>query len=231
MPVLPRLGVGFQAGTSVVLSNLKGSPYPEPDATIRDQIFTTVGMFQRINREEGAFTWGFAYDWLFDDYYSNFHFGQWRVKAAWEFNPCNEIGIQAAVPEHGSTGYIPDLYRQHPRRAFQADCARQLVLEHTWSNDASLTGRFGMAERPGLFVFGSESRVPLTKNLALTSDFTYIMPNAGGRARCARPRKSGMSRSVIEFVLGGFGHGCSGRFQPFLPVADNGSLAVRELGP
>ena len=82
VPVFPRLGMAFQAGTSVVLSNLKGSPYPEPNATIRDQVFTTVGMFQRFNREDGAFTWGFAYDWLFDTYYSDFQFGQWRVKAA-----------------------------------------------------------------------------------------------------------------------------------------------------
>ena len=55
-----------------------------------------------------------------------------------------------------------------------------LYWRHTWGNDASLTGRFGMAERPGEFVFGTESRVPLTKNLALTSDFSYIMPNAAG---------------------------------------------------
>jgi hypothetical protein len=34
----------------------------------------------------------------------------------------------------------------------------------------------------------------------------------------------------LEFVLGGFGHGSTARFRPFLPVADNGSMAVRELG-
>ena len=35
VPILPRLGVGLQAGTATVLSNLEGSPYPEPNATIR----------------------------------------------------------------------------------------------------------------------------------------------------------------------------------------------------
>ena len=96
--VLPGLGVGLQAGTAAVLSNLKGSPYPEPNATIRDQIFTTVGMFQRINREQGVFTWGFAYDWLFDDYYSNFHFGQWRVKAAYESIPATSSVFRHPCP-------------------------------------------------------------------------------------------------------------------------------------
>ena len=130
VPVLPRLGVGLQAGTSAVLSNLKGSPYPEPNATIRDQIFTTVGMFQRINREEGAFTWGFAYDWLFDDYYSNFHFGQWRVKAAWEFDPCNEIGISGGLARARLVGLrSPISSATSTIVQFQADYARLLVLE------------------------------------------------------------------------------------------------------
>ena len=226
--VLPCLGVGLQAGTAAVLSNLKGSPYPEPNATIRDQIFTTVGMFQRINREQGVFTWGFAYDWLFDDYYSNFHFGQWRVKAAYELNPCNEFGIQASLPEHGSTGYLPDFFGNITDVHFKPITQGNLYWKHTWDNDASWTGRLGMAERPGLFVFGSESRMPLTKNLALTSEITYIMPNAAGGP-------DGQTQEIwnvsvgMEFVLGGFGHRCATPFRPFLPVADNGSLAVREI--
>ncbi|MGA2253235.1 MAG: DUF6666 family protein [Thermoguttaceae bacterium] len=228
VPVLRRLGVGLQAGTSVVLSNLKGSPYPAPNATIRDQIFTTVGMFQRINRDDGAtFTWGFAYDWLFDDYYSNFHFGQWRVKAAYETDPCNEFGIQTSLPEHGSTGYLPDVFGNIQAIPFKPITQGFLYWKHTWSNDATLTGRFGMAERPGLFVFGSESRVPLSRNLALTSDVTYIMPNAAGGA-VAQTQEIWNVSVGLEFALGGFGHSCTGRFQPFLPVANNGSLAVRE---
>jgi hypothetical protein len=230
VPVLPRLGLGLQAGTSAVLSNLKGSPYPEPDATVRDQIFTTVGMFQRIQREEEVLTWGFAYDWLFDDYYSNFHFGQWRVKGTWELNPCNELGIQASLPEHGSTGYLPDFFGNIDEVRFKPITQGYLSWKHTWSNDASLTGRLGIAERPGEFVFGGEGRVPLTKNMALTGDFSYIMPNTEG-GPIGQTQEIWNVSVGIEFVLGGFRHGCAGRFQPFLPVADNASMAVRELGP
>jgi len=233
MPILPRLGVALQAGTSVVLSNLKGSNFPQQNAIIRDQVFTTVGMFQRIKREEGAFTWGFAYDWLFDDYYSNFHFGQWRVKAAYEPDPCNEFGIQASLPEHGSSATLTDFLGNTDILSFKPITQGNLYWKHTWSNEASLTGRFGLAERPGEFVFGAESRVPLTKNLALTSDFSYIMPSAAGGLN-ASLEGSGQAQEVwnvsvgIEIALGGFSHGCASRFQSFLPVADNGSLAVRE---
>ncbi len=232
VPILPRLGVALQAGSSVVLSNLKGSNLPEFNSRIRDQVFATVGMFQRINSEEGAFTWGFAYDWLFDDYYSNFHFGQWRVKASFEPDSCNEFGIQASVPEHGSSATLTDFFGNTDILGFKPMTQGYLYWKHTWSNDASLTGRFGMAERPGEFVFGTESRVPLTKNLALTSDFSYIMPSAGGGPNASLER-SGQAQEIwnvsvgIEIVLGGFSRGCAARFQPFLPVADNGSLAAR----
>ncbi len=206
-------------------------------ATSREQVFTTVGMFQRITREEGAFTWGFAYDWLFDNYYSDFHFGQWRVKGAWEFDPCNEIGIQASVPEHGSTGSIFDfVINDYDHFDFKPIAQGYLYWKHTWSNDASLTGRIGVAERPGEFVFGATGRVPLTENLALTSDFSYIMPNASGGPNLSN-EGSAQAQEIwnvsvgIEFVLGGFGRGSAARCQPFLPLADNGSLAVRQTNP
>jgi hypothetical protein len=58
--ISPRLGIGVQAGASVILSDLKGTPYPSPNSSIRDQLFATMGMFQRITTQNGAFTWGFA---------------------------------------------------------------------------------------------------------------------------------------------------------------------------
>jgi hypothetical protein len=229
VPILPRLGIGLQAGTSTVLSNLKGSPYPEPNATIRYQTFATVGMFQRLNRENGAFTWGFVYDWLFDDYYSDFQFGQWRVKGAWEINPCNEIGISAAVPDRGSSGMIPNFLGGFDVVSFRPITQGYLYWRHTWENNASLTGRLGVAERPGEFLFGAESRVPLTRHLALTGDFSYIMPNAAGGA-IGQTQEIWNVSVGMELVLGGFGRCGATRFQPFMPVADNGSLAVRETG-
>ncbi|MGO9110555.1 MAG: DUF6666 family protein [Thermoguttaceae bacterium] len=229
VPIFSRLGVGLQAGTSTVLSNLKGSPYPEPNATIRYQVFATVGLFQRINRDDAAFTWGFVYDWLFDNYYDDLEFGQWRLKAAWEFDPCNEIGISAAVPDHGSSGTIPNFLGGFDVLSFKPIAQGYLYWKHTWDNDASLTGRVGVAERPGEFVFGGESRVPVTKHLALTGDFSYIMPNAAGGA-VGQTQEIWNVSFGIEFVPGGFGRSCAPRFRPFQPVADNGSLAVRELG-
>jgi hypothetical protein len=231
MPILPRMGIALEGGVSTVLSNLKGSPYPAPNASIRDQVFTTAGLFQRINLQDGgAVTWGFAYDWLFDDYYSNFHFGQWRVKGAYEFSPYNEVGILAALPEHGSTGQIPNFFGGVDDLHFKPITQGYVYWKHTWCNEASLTGRLGMAERPGLMVFGAESRVPLTQGLALTGDFNYIMPNAAGGS-IAQTQEMWNVSVGIEIVPGGFGRCGRTCLQPFLPVANNGSMAIRELGP
>ncbi len=247
VPVLPRLGVALQAGASIVYSDLKGTNYPlsatnPVPATSRDQVFTTVGMFQRIDRgENGAYTWGFAYDWLFDNYYSSLNFGQWRVKAAYELDPCNEFGIQASLPEHGSTGYIYDSLANGGNGGYDAFSFKPiaqgfLYWKHTWCNDASLTGRFGVAERPGLFVFGAEGRVPLTRQVALRGDFTYIMPNSPGGLNDSN-EGSAQAQEIwnvsvgIEFMLGGFGRCSATRLQPFLPVADNGSLAIHQSNP
>ena len=227
--VFPRLGFGLQAGLADVLSNLKGTPYPEPNATSRNQVFVTVGMLQRINREQGAFTYGFAYDWLFDNYYSDFHFGQWRVKGAWSMDPCNEIGIEAAIPEHGDSGQIPTFFGTTQIVSFKPIAQGDLYWTHTWCNDASVTGRLGVAERPGEFTFGVDSRVPLTESIALTNEVSYIMPDAAGGA-VGQTREIWNVSVGIEFVPGGFGHGGCGCFKPFIPVANNGSMAVRELG-
>ena len=82
IPVARRLGIGFQAGTNVIMSDFHGTLFT--NSGIRTQNFTSLGFFQRVPQEYGSLNWGFTYDWLFDDYYDKFNFGQWRVKLGWE---------------------------------------------------------------------------------------------------------------------------------------------------
>ncbi len=227
--IFQRWGIALQAGLAADLSNLKGSPYPFPNATMRDQYFTTTGIFQRINRDDGsAITWGFAYDWLFDDYYSNFHFGQWRVKGEYEASECDAFGVEASIAEHGSSGELPNFFGGVDVFSFKPITQGDLYWTHTFENFASLTGKFGVAERPGNFVFGSDGCVPITRNLALTGGFTYIMPDVG-----AGP--TGQTQEIwnvsvgIEIVPGGFRRCGASALRPFLPVANNGTFAVKEV--
>ena len=227
--IFQRLGIAMQAGLAADLTNLKGSPFPFPNATMRDQYFTTAGIFQRINRDDGsAITWGFAYDWLFDDYYSDFHYGQWRVKGEYEASECDAFGVEASIPEHGSSGVLPNIFGGVDVFSFKPITQGDLYWTHTFENFASLTGRFGVAERPGNFVFGSDGCVPITRNLALTGGFSYIMPNVGAGPEGQTEEIWNVSVG-IELVPGGFRRCGASALRPFIPVANNGTFAVKEV--
>ncbi len=85
-----------------------------------------------------------------------------------------------------------------------------------------------MVERPGNFLFGADGCVPVTRFMALTASYTYIMPNTGA-GDIAQTQEMWNVSVGIELVPGGFRRCGASALRPFLPVADNGSLAVREL--
>jgi hypothetical protein len=99
--------------------------------------------------------------------------------------------------------------------------------KHTWCNDASLTGRFGVADKPNDFIFGIDGRAPISQSMALIGSVTYLKPVGTG--------VDGQTTDMwnvsvgVEFVPGGFRHGQAGRFTPVLPVADNGTFCIREV--
>ena len=224
VPIAPELGIGFQAGSRVILSDFGGTLFT--DSTMRTQDFTSVGFFQRIPHEEGSLNWGFTYDFLFDDYYDNLRFGQWRVKLGWEMNCWNEVGIWAAIREHGQTAI---LNLNSTITEITSRCVTQgnLYWRHTWLNDASVTGRIGLAESPNLLVLGADGRVPISPHMAIIGGFTY-MPSTNPGFPNGQAQEVWNVSVGLEFVPHIFCHGLAGRFTPVLPVADNGSMAVQE---
>jgi hypothetical protein len=225
MPLFRRLGVGLQAGTKEILSDFHGTLYT--DRGTRSQDFTSFGLFQRIPRGEGSIAWGFTYDWLFDHYYADFTFTQWRIKAAWEMNPWNEVGGWATIRERGDSAELSQGESTLPVQ-FRPANQGNFYWKHTWCNDVSLTGRMGLAQDPGEMVFGMDGRVPLSPRLALTSSFTYILPGAAG-GTVGRDGEFWNVSMGLEFVPGGFRRCLAARFTPLLPVADNGTMAIREV--
>ena len=183
IPVSQRLGIGIQLGSRVVMSDLSGTPWT--DEQMRTQDFTTIGVFQRLQCCERSFSYGFVYDWLFDNYDAKMRFGQWRIKAAWSRNPWNEVGIWAAIREHGSIGSPPDF---GSLATFRPSNQGNLYWKHTWCNEASLTGRIGVAEATNSVILGADARLPLNPRWAVTGGFTYAMPPTTRPAWARRPR-------------------------------------------
>jgi hypothetical protein len=85
-----------------------------------------------------------------------------------------------------------------------------------------------MAQAPNSVIVGMDGLVPISPRLALTSTFSYISPSARG----GQPGQSQEIWNVavgLEFALGGFRRCPANRFAPLLPVADNGTMAIREV--
>ena len=154
------------------------------------------------------------------------HFAQWRVKIAEEINPHNEIGVWAAIQDHGATADVtlPDgTFIEEDQ--FKPIDQGYLYWRHLWANSATTTASLGVAENPGEFI---RRRRPGAADPAasLISGFTFILPRAAG--------VNGQGNEMwnvsvgIEFVPGG--KNCCGTLAgPLFPVADNGSFILRRL--
>jgi hypothetical protein len=234
VPLLPRMGLGLQAGANVVLSDFHGFEVYDygPNAVgSRTQEFTSVGLFQRVPWRDGSLAWGFTYDWLFDHYYDNFTFTQWRIKLAWEANPWNEFGGWATLRERGDTGAIDSqIIGTFSNLHFRPLEQGNWYWRHTWCNEVSLTGRLGFAQFPGAVITGVDGKVPISPRLALTSSFAYVIPSGKGVAAAALPGAAEFWNVSmgLEFVPGGFRRCSPNRFAPLLPVADNGTMMIKE---
>ncbi|HYW77940.1 MAG TPA: DUF6666 family protein, partial [Thermoguttaceae bacterium] len=175
---------------------------------------------------EGKMKWGFAYDWLHDDYFDSITLGQWRVKLAYDWDCTNEIGLWANIPERSSAAWVDVAGTQGRFERFEAVAQGNFYLRHFWENGAESTHWIGMAEKPGGFIIGSRGRIPMGNYLSLIGDFNYITPSEGGVN--GQDKEMWQMAIGIEITPGCRPLGCRDRAStPLLPLANNGTFAVR----
>ena len=225
-PVFRRRGIGGQAGTAEVLADFYGTQFTGAD--VRSQNFVTVGLFQRNPEWAPRLSYGFVYDWLNDDYYSGFHFGQWRVKLAWHWDEYRELGVWACIPGQGDSVALPNPPPQQGTTVNEFEPISQGVFYYRryWDDGKSTSCWLGLAGEPGEVLFGADARVPLGPRLAIVGGFNYILPSASGPA--GQDEEIWNVSFGIEFVPGGI-TARPGKYFPLLPLADNGNFAVRRF--
>ena len=189
-PVAKQLGIGIQLGTSAVLSDLHGSQFT--GSTIRNQSFTTVGLFQRNPLRARRLNWGFAFDWLVDDYYAKLDMTQWRVKLGYELSRCNEIGIWATIPDDGDNARLDHGDEVITNERFKPVAQGVLYQHRYWAGGTTTTAWIGIVEEPGEFVFGADARVPFGSRMSLFGNFNYVLPSSNGTP--GRTRRCGTCR-------------------------------------
>ena len=224
-PAVRCLGVGVQAGTSVVMSDLQGTSFT--GSSIRTQNFTTVGLNHRLRVGAQHFKWGFAFDWLHDEYYSSFSMGQWRIKAAYELTPFSEVGAWACIPNDGHRALLTD-GETRVYNDFEPIAQGNFYYQRCLENGINTTVWLGLAGEPGEVVFGGDARVPISERFSLFGNFNYILPSASGIA--GQDEEMWNLSLGIEFTpVCGSNYCQSRRFGPFLPLANNGTFGIRRF--
>lgn len=217
VPLLREWGIGAQGGSTVGWSDWKGSQYTGDDT--RFQNFITAGVFQRPCGS--GFGWAVVHDWLRDDFYADMQFTQFRVAGSYQLLPGSEIGVWAALPQGRDETFVgtPAVLNR-----FQTLLQGNLYWQQAWSDWAWSNMFIGMAESPSDITYGSNVQVALTSFVAITGSAAYALPGSGGN--------DGYQEEIwnlslgLTFYPGSAMRNARSQFRPFLPMADNGNMAI-----
>lgn len=195
------------------------------DTRGREQLFTTVGFFQR---RDSGWNWGLAYDVMKENYYDNFLLTQWRGRISYQWNPNNEFGVWGTVRDRQDDGTLAGFFPIHWRTINQAN----FFWRHTWETGPQTMLWAGIAgshtknvlllpvyEPTGVTpVIGAMINVPLNDWLSLYGETNLILPG-----------DSGTVDAFLGFAIYPGGSAKSApyhRFAPMLPTASSPSFAV-----
>lgn len=172
-PIWSCLGVGGQVGAQVLTSNFSGDLVTAVNDEDRNQTYVTGGLFHRGQCHPWAF--GVVYDYLDDDYYNNFEFGQVRAEISRRFGCRNELGawIAAGVDEDDEDVLINN-------QLFRTEVRDQYVFfwRHYFPTGGEVRYWGGVTDdNDG--IFGGDFYVPLSCKWGLSGDFNYVHPEEG----------------------------------------------------
>jgi hypothetical protein len=224
-PLWEELGLGIQAGTALNYSLSATKVLESIDGTHdRTQSFTTLGLFQR---SQCGVNWGVVYDFLYEDYYQNLFLGQWRGQISYAPNDANEVGVWAALADHGDGASVAGV-------PFSLKPITQVNLfyRHTWTLGAETGFWVGWADEhskfvyvlPGMkpvfnaVVFGADLQVPLNRWLAIYGEANFVTPN-----------DTGTVTAILGFAFYPGGQAAAAtrsRFSPLLSLGGNTNFEV-----
>jgi hypothetical protein len=218
VPVYAPLGIAAQLGGSYGWYDWKGSQYTGDDE--RNQNFITAGLFRRAACR--GFNFGAVYDWLLDDYYSDFHFEQVRAAASYSLSPTNEFGVWAAIPTRKDSATVgtPPV-----NNTFAPVLQGNAYWRKVWTDRASTTTFLGWCEEPNDFSYGSSAQFALNDFLAVNGGFQYIWPGSGSNT--GREEEIWTVSFGLVFYPGTALTAATSSLRPLLAMPDNGNFAIR----
>ncbi len=225
IPVVRDWGLGLQLGVGFNAHNNAVAVLQAVDGTKgRTQLFTTAGLFQRF---DSGWSWALNYDYLSENYYSNFTLSQLRGRLGYAWTPCDEFGVWATIHTSQDTAVVAGQTVN-----LQAINMVNAYWSHQWALGTETMCWVGATNSHGREVlvfpdnsptkcapiFGTSLLVPLNDHWAIYGEANLIFPPNSG--------------TVDAFL--GFAYYPGGsvtrqrqlRFAPILPVANNTSFAI-----
>ncbi|MFO0882739.1 MAG: DUF6666 family protein [Pirellulales bacterium] len=224
-------GIGLQVGVAYDYSQNAVGVLKFIDGTrSREQLFTTVGVFQR---HDSGINWALGYDILNQNYFDNFLLTQWRGRIGYQWNEYNEFGVWGAVRDRQDDGSILGFVPVHLRTINQAN----FFWRHTWETGPQTMMWAGLASSHSKNIFvlpidemtgvtpiiGASINVPLNDWLSIYGETNLILPG-----------DSGTVDAFLGFTItpsGGAKAAPYRRFAPMLPTGGSPSMAVDLQGP
>jgi len=224
VPLWEEAGLGLQLGTALNFTDHPVRVTSQIDgADSRQQSFTTLGLFQRVDN----WTWAVAHDFLAQKDYSSTFLSQWRGRVGYFVSDIDEIGVFAMLPQsQDSASWAGAPVRLRPIAQGSA------FWRHTWEGQAEVTGWLGLADGHGqanaalgdapaksqCVVFGADFQVPLNDRWALYGEANFITPADTGTVD---------AYLGLAYYPGGGARGWRKKaWSPVLPVANNTSMSI-----
>ncbi len=238
IPLLPCYGVGIQVGASIGLYDLHGRDQGAT-MTVEDQTMVTAGVFKRSNVCCGdPLSLAFVYDYQFHNAFAEdgldyIALGQYRALVGLAVDAQNEIGAWV-TQTNGDKDVIAETAppgQPGPRTVttiVEPVNQYNVFWRRHWDCGGDTMLYAGPVEDPGEWVIGLNGRVPLDCCWALFYGFHYISPSADAGPAGAQEEIWNVTGGLV-FYPGANARTCTvsgNRWQPLLPVADNGSFAL-----
>jgi len=224
-PLLEEWGLGMQAGFAWSFADAAVQVLPRLEGTDeRNQYFMTLGLMERT--DFGLNISG-GYDFLWEDYYDRFLFGQWRGRVGYELTSNDEAGAWFTIADRGDSGTVLGL-PVHLRPISQVNA----FWRHTWSSGGWTTLWLGAAQKHGKFVLVLPDDPPVQNAFVYGADLHLPLNNwlaVFGEANFITPPDSGTVDAYLGIVLypgGGAFTAQRRKFNPLMQVASNPTFAV-----
>jgi hypothetical protein len=221
-PLFPSLGIGYQLGALIALSDFEGKS--GPFGTSREQYFVTTGLFRRATNNLG-WQGGATVDYLHDEFYVNMNVMQIRGELSYICRCGHEVGIWTAtnvlhdnqtapafVGTPSVTWWTVNQYNPFYRRRF--------------NNGATARFWIGVTDQANV-TFGSDATAVLAERWAIQASYNYLLPCTGSSIPRDVRESFGLAISLVWYPGYKVPNACFNAYRPLFMVADNSSMFIR----